>query len=291
MPRHVVALQGALELRGRGEPVRRHAGERAAHGLLDGGGDVACCAKARDRLAQPFGENGLRVGARVRHLARKHLIQDGAECVDVGARVERALTGGLLRTHVARRAYDQPGGGQAVGLVPGSRDTEVRDQGGSVRREQQVFGLDVAMQDAVLMGIFEGAGGFGRDSHGLVQRQLALAIQTRAQRLAFDVGHRVPEDPRGVAGVEDGNDVGVLEAGGELDFAEEPIGAERGCESGTQHLQRDEPTVLEIARQVDGRHAASAEFSLNDVPVHQRGAQGGVEIGHPGKMDRAAGLS
>jgi len=233
VPRPLDALQGAQELGRRGETVCRHASECAADGLLDCDGDIARGAEARDRLTQPFGENGLRIGSRVRQLARKHLIQHAPQRVDVGARIEGALAGGLLRAHIARRAHDQPGVGQAARLVPRSCDAEVGDEGRSVGREQQVLGLDVAMQDAVLVRVLERAGGFGRDTYGLVERQLALALQTRAQRFAFDEWHRVPEDARRCAGVEDGNDVGVLESRRELDFTQEAIGAKGGREGRT----------------------------------------------------------
>ena len=56
-----------------------------------------------------------------------------------------------------------------------------------------------------------------------------------------------------------------------LDLAQEPLTAERGAELGMQHLDGDVAIVLEIVREVDGRHAAGAELALDAiVPVDFR---------------------
>ena len=61
--------------------------------------------------------------------------------------------------------------------------------------------------------------------------------------------------------------MGVLQAGGELDLGQEPITADNGGELRVQHLDGDLATVLEVLRQVDGGHAALAEFALEAVAV------------------------
>ena len=59
----------------------------------------------------------------------------------------------------------------------------------------------------------------------------------------------------------------MLEPGGELDLAEEALGAERGGELGMEHLERDRAVVPEVLGQVDGGHAAAAELALDAVAV------------------------
>ena len=49
--------------------------------------------------------------------------------------------------------------------------------------------------------------------------------------------------------------------------------------------------MLEIARQVNRRHAAAAELSLDDVPLGQRGAQRGMEIRHGARWIALQGLA
>jgi hypothetical protein len=55
--------------------------------------------------------------------------------------------------------------------------------------------------------------------------------------------------------------VGMVQLGRDADFAEKPLGADSCAEVGTQHLQRHVTIVLEIARQVDRRHAATTDLS------------------------------
>ena len=61
----------------------------------------------------------------------------------------------------------------------------------------------------------------------------------------------------------------VLELGGEVDLALEPLGAERGGELGMKDLQRDASVMPEVVRRVDGRHAAASELALEHVAVAQ----------------------
>ena len=65
----------------------------------------------------------------------------------------------------------------------------------------------------------------------LLDRELALAPQPVTQTLALDVRHGEPETGRPPAGahfarVMHRHDVGMLQAGGELDLTQETIGAE-----------------------------------------------------------------
>ncbi len=50
----------------------------------------------------------------------------------------------------------------------------------------------------------------------------------------------------------------MLQAGGELDLAQEPFAAERHGDLGPQRLQRHEALVARVAREVDQRHPAMA---------------------------------
>ena len=109
-----------------------------------------------------------------------------------------------------------------------------------------------------------------------------LAGQPVAQRLALDVGHHVVEEAVGVAGVEHAEDVGMLEPGGDLDLAGEPVGAERGGQLGAQHLDRHLAVVLQVLGEVDGGHAALAELALDAVAVGEGRLQSGYRLGHRG---------
>ena len=53
-------------------------------------------------------------------------------------------------------------------------------------------------------------------------------------------------------------DVRVLEIGGGLDLAQEPLGADHRGQLGAQDLDRDLAVVLEVLREVHRGHAALA---------------------------------
>ena len=79
--------------------------------------------------------------------------------------------------------------------------------------------------------------------------------------------------PAASTGVEDRENVRVVEPGGEVDLAEKPLGTQGGSQFGVEHLERDRSVVPEIAREVDRGHAAAAELALEHVAV----GQGGLE--------------
>ena len=95
-----------------------------------------------------------------------------------------------------------------------------------------------------------------------------------AQALALDVGHGEPEQAVGAgAAVEHGEDVGMLQPGGEADLALEPLEAEGGGEAGVEDLERDGTVVAEVVGQPDGGHPAPADGAIQPVPAGQCLAQ------------------
>ena len=57
----------------------------------------------------------------------------------------------------------------------------------------------------------------------------------------------------------------MLELGGELDLAEEALGADDRGELGVHHFERDRAVVSEVVGEIDRRHAARAELALEAV--------------------------
>ena len=139
-------------------------------------------------------------GPRERRLSGQHFVEDAPKRVHIAATVELPLTGGLLRTHVRRRADDDSCAGEraTVHLRQRARDAEVGDAG-LVAREQDVVRLDVAMHDAECMCVGERVAHRARDVERVVDRQLPFAQQPGAQRLAAHKRHHVIEDAAGVA--------------------------------------------------------------------------------------------
>ena len=140
--------------------------------------------------------------------------------------------------------------------------------------EQHVVRLDVPVDHALPVGERQGVGDLDQQADGVVNRELALAGQPLAQRLAVHVGHDVPEESLALAGVEHWQDVRMLEPGGDPDLAGEAVGAERRGELGAQHLHGHAAPVLLVLRQEDDGHAALAELALDPVG----GAEGPLKL-------------
>jgi hypothetical protein len=289
-------VEGVAELLRGAEAVGGQLLQRGEHRVLDGGRDGAAAGDERDRLlGEHLGHDGLRRGARERGLADEHLVGHGAEGVDVAAGADVAVAHGLFGTHVARRAEGHAGLRHAIaGLARGEGDAEVGDEGAAVV-QQDVLGLDVAVDDAALVGVVEGGCDFLGEADGVGDGELLLAGEAVAEGLAFDVGHDVVEElgadatrsfaalrmtkVRG-ARVEEGQDVGMLQVRGGLDLAEEALGADDGGEFGAEDLDGDLAVVLEVVGEVDGGHAALAELALEAVAVGQGGGEADGDVVH-----------
>ena len=220
-------------------------------------------------------------GAGERRVAREHLVEHRAQGVDVGAGGDLALAHRLLGAHVVRRAERHAGLGHPApaGLAGRERDAEVGDQRLAVV-QQDVLGLDVAVDHAVAVGVVERRGHFGRDPDRVGDRELLLAGEPVAQGLALDVGHDVEEVAVGLARVEQGQDVGVLEVGRQLDLGQEPLGADHGRQLGAEDLHGHRPVVADVLGEVDGGHAAGAGFAVETVAVREGGLEAAEEFGH-----------
>ena len=107
---------------------------------------------------------------------------------------------------------------------------------------------------------------------------MALPHESLAQRLTPDERDHVPEEPVGLARVDQGEDVGMVQPGGEPDFIEKPLSAEHGADVRPQHLDRHLAIVLRVAREVHGRHPTLADHPLDGVAVAECGLKAGEQI-------------
>ena len=62
----------------------------------------------------------------------------------------------------------------------------------------------------------------------------------------------------------------MLEPGGELDLAEEPVGAEGRGQLWVEHLERDRPVVAQVVREVNHGHAPRPSSRSIGVAVGER---------------------
>ena len=193
----------------------------------------------------------------------------------LGAHVRRGADGGLGARHVG-----------GLGEIAG--ETEVGELEAAVGVEQQVGGLDVAVQD--LLGVqrresFEHLAG-GVDDLGDRQRP---ALQPVGEAAA---GHPLHDDGEAVSGLdelEDADQAGVLEGAAELDLAAQPL-AGGGGEIGAKDLDRHRLAELEVLGEPDLGLAALAEQADRRPALRQPG-HGAVRARHGPSPGLGRGVS
>ena len=198
--------------------------------------------------------------------------------------------GSLLRRHVRRRAEQQAGRAErrTVEVVALSRSrlqrpryAEIRHEGIPVTVQQNVFRLDVAMDDAMAMRVRQCAGDIAEYPQRVTERQ-RLRGDPGAEALAVHERHGVVEQPCRDTGIVQWKDVRMAQLRGDPDLALEPTSIPgsgvQGGDVRMDDLQGDRAAVTLLTCQVDGGHAAPAELALDAVAAGQRVPQGCREI-------------
>jgi hypothetical protein len=121
------------------------------------------------------------------------------------------------------------------------------------------------------MGGVERRGDLAADVDRAVGPQPPVALEDRRQVLALDVLHREVEQAVDLARVVDGDDVRMLQGGGDPGLAREPL-AEAG---GLGEVRRDDldggpPAQVQVLGAVDHAHAAAADPLLDPVARDHR---------------------
>ena len=226
----------------------------------------------RRDLEKPLGDDGLHRGAGERLFAGQHLPEHESQTVLVTTPIDAAFSGRLLGAHVRRRSH-RHAGRLAVGAGVfvyrgrhGTRDPEVEHHRVPGKHED-ILRLHVAMQHVGGVGVVERVGDFPGNLDRVGHAESSVAIEPRADVFAVHEGHDVERDTVGGAGIEQRQDVRMREPGRQLDFAEEPFGAERGRHFGEHDLDGHQSIVLEVAREVHARHATYAKFTFDAVAI------------------------
>ena len=178
-----------------------------------------------------------------RRTAGKHLVENGAQRVDVGGRADfpDVFPGVLVNVELFG-------------------EIEVGELGNTVAVEQDVGRLELAMDDAGLMRCVQGV---GERLHQLGCRALRLdrPIEAVGEAPAIEQLERDEEAAVGLAAVVDLDDIGVAEPGDRLGLHQEPL-ANLGVVvlARADHLQGDDPIQRAVPGLVDHPHPAAAQF-------------------------------
>src|SRR4029079_7696707 len=103
-----------------------------------------------------------------------------------------------------------------------------------------------------------------------IDRELLLTLETGPQGLAFDERHDVEEQPARVATVEQRKDMRMLKLGRRLDLGEEAIAAECGSKVRMENFDCEVAVVLEVVREVYGRHTTGADLPVDAIAIGKR---------------------
>jgi hypothetical protein len=134
-------------------------------------------------------------------------------------------------------------------------------------RQHDVAGLEVPVNHPVLVRVRQRLRDIPGDSEGLVNRQLSGIPEATVERLPFHVGHHEVERLTRLPGVQQGQYVRVLQAGGEANLLFETLGQHPGRELGTNGLDRHLAVVPGVLRQIYDPHPALTEDSEQLVPL------------------------
>jgi hypothetical protein len=213
-----------------------------------------------------------------RHGAGHGLREHDRERVQVGAAVE-GRAGGLLGRRVARRADHRTRRLRPARFRQRPCQAEVGDAHDAVLVEQEVGGLDVAVDEAAGVRVLERGRDLAPDVGRLRRRAAGTGVEEAAQAAPLE---QLEDHERDlvVAPVVDRHDVGVVQGRGDLGLgAEPPEEAPVVGEAGVEDLHRHPPAQLHVVGHVDATARARADGREHAVP-------GGEDA--PGELGDAA---
>jgi hypothetical protein len=186
--------------------------EQPEHHLVERRGNLGAKLRGRHRGgAQVLADDRDRILAREGRLAGEHLVEKGAEGVEIRART-RAAAERLLGGQVRDGAHE---GAVAAGTrlaALGEREAEVAETGAAVLPEPHVRGLQVAVDDSAAVRVLERAAHVGCDRERAADLETAILclLQQRGDVPARHVRRDDVRPPLVLAALEHPDDVGML---------------------------------------------------------------------------------
>ncbi len=148
-------------------------------------------------------------------------------------------------------------------------DSEVENCRAALSVDQNVRGLEIAMDDTLRMRGAKAVGDLRGNSNHPLDRQ-AAAFDQRRHRAADDQLHRDVRLAVDLPRFENRADIRMPERGGGTCLAKHPVGLGDVAGFGLEHLDRDVALQLGVERQVNLAHTAGAKPSLDAIPTERR---------------------
>ncbi len=112
-----------------------------------------------------------------------------------------------------------------------------------------------------------------RDPHRVGDGDLMLPPQPIGERLPIHIRHHVERHAIDLAGVEQWQDVGMLEVAGDLDLAGEAARPHDRCKVRLQYLDGDRAIELAVLREIHVGHPAASDRASDLVATGQRATE------------------
>lgn len=250
------------------------------HGGSAGGEGGVDVVRGYKRLLEVLVHDGGGGGRLEGDAAGDHVVEGCAEGVDVGAVVDVDLSANLLGADVVGCSVGAAGlghGGFEVGHFAG--ETHVGELGDMLAGEHDIFGLDVAVDEAAFVGVVEGFGDLGDDFEGFFFGEGLSGGEFVVDGAAFDELHDEVVEAAGLTDVNGLDDVVVVELSGGASLAVEAVDefAVFGHTS-REDLDGDDAIEAKLAGAIDGCHCARADLIENLVAGDLLGGAGGAGV-------------
>ncbi len=260
---------------GRGRPAVGVLVEELQDQLLELAGNTGAQGGQRGRCVVEVLVEDLPARAGEGDVAGEQLVEEATERVEVAGCAQAGVAAGLLGRHVGGGADGDAGHGQGVvGGLDQARDAEVaqlRGVAGCLVKED-VGRLDVAVDDAAVVGVLQGLTDVDRPGQGLGDGERAPG--ERVQRPSDHEVHGQEKDSAAVevggAVVPDGDDVRVGQARGDLCLAAEGRFLYRVPLPYQDDLEGDVVGLVEVLSAPHSAHASAADRLLQPVPAGDR---------------------
>ncbi len=213
---------------------------------------------------------------------REQLIKHHAQAEHVSSgRQSAGLASRLLGRHVVRRTQHGERLRHGAPTRQLLRDTEVGDLRFTVRVDENVARLEIAVQDAVLMRKVHRTGDAHHEASGTPlsfegfgtvdwRGRRGILAQPLLQTATFDQPRAEIVLAAGLAHFVDWNDVRVIELGGRFRLGTEALDHRgRRQRPSRDHLERDDTIQPDLSRAVDHPHAPARDF-LDDFVAADR---------------------